>query len=255
VRENHNIKFLLIALLLIGRFAPGTPPAAAQPTGSQPGAADLLSRFAARTRGKIPELKSIRQLTTVSTRMGGRSVTMDQRVEMVLPDRTRRTMLVAGNEQAIVINAGKGFLASGELTLPLPEERLSEAVKQLGRDLLLLAASIDSPDLRATLGGADERDGTPCRMVEVSLGAATSRLCLDDEGRALSQAFESRHPMSNAPGTIEILFSDYREADGAFYPFRHVITFNGEEMVTVTVQSLQINPDLPDSLFEVSSAE
>ena len=54
---------------------------------------------------------------------------------------------------------------------------------------------------------------------------------------------------------IEIVFSDYRHADGAFYPFRHVLTFNGEEMVTVTVQSLQVNPDLPDSLFETSSAE
>jgi len=255
VRANHNIKFLLIAPLLIGILALFPAAAAAQPAGSQPGAAELLSRFAARTTGKVSELKSIRQLTTVATRMGKRSVTMDQRVEMVFPDRIRRTMLVGGNEQAIVINAGMGFLASGELSLPLPEGRLSEGVKHLGRDLLLLAASVGSPDLRAALGGTDEHDGRPCRIVEVSLGAAASQLCLDDDGKAVKQSFESRHPMSNAPGTIEIVFSDYRHADGAFYPFRHVVRFNGEEMVTVTVQSLQINPDLPDSLFEISSAE
>jgi len=255
VRANDNIKFLLIAPLLIGLLAPWSPAAAAEPAGPQPDASELLSRFADRMRGQVSELKSIRQLMTVSTRMGAQSITMDQRVEMVFPDRVRRTMLVAGEEQAFVFNAGKGFLASGELTLPLSESRLSEAVKQLGRDLLLLAASVGSPDLQATLGGADEQDGTPCRTVAVSLGNIASRLCLDDEGKALRQSFESRHPMTHVPGTIEILFSDYRDAAGVFYPFRQVVTFNGEEMVTVTVQSLQVNPELPDSLFATSSAE
>jgi len=36
---------------------------------------------------------------------------------------------------------------------------------------------------------------------------------------------------------------------------RQVLTFDGEPMVTVTLQSLEINPDLPDSLFEISSSE
>lgn len=255
MRANHNIKFLLTVALLAGFLAQGSPPAAADPSATPPGASELLARFAARTRGQVAELKSIRQLTTVSTRMGTQSVTMDQRVEMVFPDRIRRTILMDGNEQAIVINAGTGFMASGELSLPLPGDRLSESVKQLGRNLLVLAASIDSPDLRTTLIGADERDGRACRLIDVSLRAVRSRLCLDDEGTVLSQAFRSRHPMSNDPGTVEILFSDYRETDGVYYPFRQELTFDGNEMVTVTIQSLEINPDLPDSLFEIPSSE
>lgn len=255
MRAFYNIQFLLMAPLLAGVLALGWPAAAADPSGAPPDATALLARFAARTRGEVADLKSIRQLTTVSTRMGEQSVTMEQRVEMVFPDRIRRTMLMDGNEQAIVFNAGTGFMASGELTLPLPADRLTESVKQLGRDLLLLAASIDSPDLRASLAGEDERGGRACRMIDVSLGTVRSKLCLDDEGLALSQSFASRHPMSNIPGTIAIQFSDYRDADGAFIPFQQVLTFDGEPMVTVTLQSLEINPDLPDSLFEISSSE
>lgn len=255
MRANDNIKILLMAPLLAGILAFGWPAVAADPSGAPPDAAALLARFSALTRGKVAELKSIRQLTTVSTRMGEQSVTMEQRVEMIFPDRIRRTMLMDGNEQAIVINAGTGFMASGEMSLPLPSDRLTESVKQLGRELLLLAASIDSPDLKASLAGEDERGGRACRMIDVSLGTVRSRLCLDDEGRALSQSFASRHPMSNAPGTIEILFSDYRDADGAYIPFQQVLTFDDEPMVTVTLQSLEINPDLPDSLFEIPSSE
>jgi len=251
VRANDNIKILLMVPLFVGILAQGLPSAAADP----PGASELLARFAAKTRGQVAELKSIRQLTTVSTRMGAQSVTMDQRVEMVFPDRIRRTMLMDGDEQAIVINGGTGFLASGTLSLPLPGDRLSESVKQLGRDLLLLATSTENPDLRATLVGAGEHDGQACQLIDVSLGSVRSRLCLDGEGKALSQSFASRHPMSNAPGTIEILFSDHRDAEGVYYPFRQVLTFDGEEMVTVTVQSLEINPALPDSLFEIPSSE
>jgi hypothetical protein len=255
VRANDNIKFLLMVPLFVGILTQASPFIAADQAGSPAGAAELLARFSVRTRGQVAQLRSIRQLTTVSTRVGEQSVTMDQRVEMVFPDRIRRTMLVDGNEQAIVINAGTGFLASGTLSLPLPEDRLSESVKQLGRDLLRLAASIDDPDLRATLLGTDEHDGVSCRLIDVSLGTVRSRLCLDDEGRALSQSFASRHPMSNAPGTIEILFSDHRVVDGVYYPFRQVLTFEGEEIVTVAVQSLEINPALPDSLFEIPSSE
>lgn len=251
MRANDNIKFLLMVPLFVGILTQTSPSTASD----QPGAAELLGRFAARTRGQIAELKSIRQLTTVSTRVGDQSVTMDQRVEMIFPDRIRRTMLVDGNEHAIVINAGTGFLASGALSLPLPEGRLSESVKQLGRNLLLLATSTEDPDLRVALAGTDEQAGEPCRLIDVSLGTVRSRLCLDDEGRVLRQSFASRHPMSNAPGTIEILFSDHRDAGGVYYPFRQVLTFEGEEMVTVTIQSLEINPALPDSLFEIPSSE
>jgi outer membrane lipoprotein-sorting protein len=255
VRANHNIKFLLMVPLWAGILVLGGQTSGADPAGAQADAVELMGRFAARTRGKVAELKSIRQLTTVSTRMGEQSVTMDQRVEMVFPDRIRRTMLMEGSEQAIVINAGTGFMAADELSLPLPPDRLTESVKQLGRDLLLLAASVGNPDLRANLVGEDERDGRKCHVIDVSLGTVRSRLCLDDEGTALSQSFASRHPMSNAPGTIEILFSDYRDTGGVSYPFQQVLSFDGAEMVTVTLQSLEINPDLPDSLFEIPSSE
>lgn len=255
MRANHNIKTLLMVPLWVGILAFAGQSPAADPAGAAPDAAELLARFAARTRGNVTELKSIRQLTSVSTRMGEQSVTMDQRVEMVFPDRIRRTMLMEGDEQAIVINAGSGFMAAGELSLPLPPDRLTESVKQMGRDLLLLASSVESPDLLANVGGMAERDGRECRLIDVSLGTVRSRLCLDHEGTAISQSFASRHPMSNAPGTIEILFSDHRETGGVYYPFRQVLTFDGEEMVTVTLQSLEINPALPDSLFEPPSSE
>lgn len=255
MRANHNTKNLLTVHLLAGFLALVASVSAAGASATGTGATELLARFAAATKGSVSDLRSIRKLTTVSTRMGERSVTTEQRVEVIFPDRIRRTILAGDEEQAIVINAGQGFLAAEGLMLPLPEGRLDEAAAQLGRDLLLLAASVGEADLRATEIGSDVRSGRACHMIEISRAAVHSRLCLDERGVALSQSFVSRHPMSNLPGTIEILFEDYREAGGVFYPFRQKLTFQGEEIVTVTVLSLEINPDLPDALFEGPSPE
>jgi hypothetical protein len=223
--------------------------------GAEPSAGDLLALFAARTKGELSELRSVRQLTAVSTRVGGGSAEMDQRVEMVFPDRLRRTMLVAGNEYAIVINGSEGFMASGELSLPLTEDRLAEAMRQLGRDLLFLATSLGRVEIRASLDGSREHDGNACRVVEVFVDTVTSRLCLDDSGRALSQTFDGRHPISSTPGRVEILYSDHRDTDGLFVPYRHVVKFDGQELVTVSILSLEVNPDLPDALFVPPSSE
>jgi hypothetical protein len=255
VRANHNTKILLTVLLLAGFLARIGPVSSAGPSTAGSGAAGLLARFAATTKGSVAHLRSIRKLTTVSTRMGEQSVTTQQRVEMIFPDRIRRTILTGDEEQAIVINAGQGFLAADGLTLPLPEGRLDEAAAQLGRDLLLLATSVGQADLQATDVGSYVRGGTNCQMVEITRAGVRSRLCLDERGVALSQSFVSRHPMSSLPGTIEILFEDYRETGGVLYPYRQRLTFQGEEIVTVTVVSLEINPDLPDALFQSPSPE
>ena len=169
---------------------------------------------------------------------------------MILPDKLRRVVDDLGVEQAVVINGRRGFMAAGGQKMPLPASRVEEARSQLRRDPFVLASLAGDPDLRVTARGTKNTGDAACRILDVSLAGTESRLCLDDKGRIVEQSYTGRHPLDRKTGRVDIHFSDYREVEGMLFPFRQVVSFEGEQLVTVTVDSVEVNPTLSEALFE-----
>ncbi len=67
----------------------------------------------------------------------------------------------------------------------------------------------------------------------------------------LKQSYRGKHPMQGTPGTIEILFQEYDEIEGRQIPRKRVMTFEGQELATITLLEIQFNPELDPSLFEI----
>ena len=57
-----------------------------------------------------------------------------------------------------------------------------------------------------------------------------------------------------APGDLEQRFSDFREVDGLVLPFVSTTTFNGDPMLSGTVQSTELDVAIEDSDFEKPSS-
>ena len=46
-------------------------------------------------------------------------------------------------------------------------------------------------------------------------------------------------------------YGDWRDVEGRQLPFKQTITIDGSALDTVTVESIEVNPTLDSSLFEV----
>ncbi len=88
-------------------------------------------------------------------------------------------------------------------------------------------------------------------MVHVGLDGDTNALGIDPEtGQILSIAYRGTTFMG-APGEVEQHYSDFREVDGLMLPFASSTTFNGEPMLTGTVESTEVDVEVEDSEFEM----
>ena len=55
-------------------------------------------------------------------------------------------------------------------------------------------------------------------------------------------------------GRIEVLYSDYRPLDGRQVPHREVLRVDGEEILTISVKSFEVNPEVDVASFQKPAA-
>ncbi len=57
-------------------------------------------------------------------------------------------------------------------------------------------------------------------------------------------------PKGEAKGMIQdVVYSDYQEVDGLFFPFTIASKFNGQTQATIMMESIEINPEIDDQVF------
>jgi hypothetical protein len=203
----------------------------------------------------VSQLRALRYELTTMTRMGQDVESIPQIVEIELPDRMRRTMVVDGEEQVLVISGNRGFFGVGGQSLPLPEPQVERTVEQLRRDLLVLAAGVGSDGLTVESGGREKIGELSCDVLDVSYGPVRTRLFVADDGDVVRQSYLGSDPLSGTTGRVDISYSGYRESGGVRFPTIHAITFEGQPLVAVEIDHLEVNPSLDPSLFAVSDSD
>ena len=176
--------------------------------------------------------------------MQGQSMSLGQTVDYVLPNMMRQTVRTPMGDQIVVFNAGRGFISTGGQKQPLPSDRVNEGLRALGRDLLVLSSHRGSPEMEGVAAGTDDVGGSPCRVVAVSYLDAESRLFIDEQGKVLKQTYQGKHPFQGTPGLMEVVFSDYGEIGGRLVPRKQVVSFDGKELANMTLDTMEINPEL-----------
>ena len=196
-------------------------------------------------------LNAARISYTTALSMGGQQMSVGQDVSFILPNKMRTILKTPMGEQVIVLNEDKGYQGFGGQNQPLPGDSVEEGLKQLGRELLVLAGNAGHPEVEAVAAGTENVNGTECQVVAVTFMGMESRLYVDADGKVVKQAYQGKHPLQGTPGLIEIIFSDYSDVDGRLVAHKRVMSFEGQEVATSTLDSIQINPELDVALFEV----
>ena len=101
---------------------------------------------------------------------------------------------------------------------------------------------------RLELLGREPAEGAPARKLRLTTADGSVILFfLDDAGLVRKSA------MPLAPGEdpplLEVIYGDYRPVDGLLMPFTIENRRNGQTQMTIEAESIEIAPDLPDSLF------
>ncbi len=157
-------------------------------------------------------------------------------------------------DQTVVVTGAEGFAVAGGRTMPLPSAALERQTRGMARDLRILVRYASDPSLEAVAAGEDTVDGVKCQVVAVTYKGAESRLCVAPDGKVLKQSYQGEHPTTRAPAQIEVYYSDYRDVEGRMVPHKEVIKADGQEAVSLTLESFKVNPPVDDKLFEKPAA-
>ena len=205
------------------------------------------------SNGATEKVSTAKASYKLAVNMGGQSMSLGQELSMMLPNKMRQAISTPMGEQVVVLNGDQGFMSGGGQKMPMPEERIKEGLQTLGRDLLILTGNIGDPEIETVAAGTGEVDGKPCEIVSVTFLGSESRLFVDEDGKVVKQSYQGKHPFRGTPGMFEVMFSEYTSIEGRMLPKKQVMLFEGEELATITLDSIEVNPELDPVLFEVTN--
>lgn len=209
--------------------------------------ARMVSALGGQDRDKVSALRTV---GAAQIQMGGGTITLNQTVLYVFPDKMRVDQKTPMGEMTTVVSGTEGFALRGGKSMPLSSEQMQERQKQMGRDLRLLVRYSDDPNLEAVSAGEETVEGVKCDVIAVTFRGVESRLWVDSDGRVLKQAYQGTNPLTRSPGQAEAFFSDYRDHEGRQVPHKQVVRFDGQDAMTLTLDSFEVNPQVDVAQFE-----
>ena len=242
----RNPLFVVMAVLALTLPAPAAPPEESE------GGDGAFTRMARRLlNGAADEVRSVRSTLTIDIFVEGESVSMEQELSYELPDKIRNSIHTSLVEQVIVVNGKRGVAIAAGRSEAASAQRVEYGLRSLGRQLLVLAGNAGDPRLQVSAAGTEAVGSDECNVISVSFMGVESKLWIDPEGKALKQRFKGRHFFDGTPGLVEINYFDYGEMGGALVPRTQTVSFEHQHLATLTVDSLELNPDLNAGLFEL----
>ncbi len=199
---------------------------------------------------RLDALKTYHSKMSATVENPAGTMILKARAAIVLPDRMRWEVTLPFGTMVQVLNGDDSFSQSPQSTGPLGSSERKELKKSLLRLAPVLLQQRDAAGFKAVATGAGEVEGTKVELVHVELDGDANTLGVDPvTGRILSLAYRGTNFLG-APGKLEQRFSDFREVDGLVLPFASVTTFDGEPMLSGTVESTELDVALEDSEFQ-----
>jgi predicted Zn-dependent peptidase len=167
----------------------------------------------------------------------------------VFPDRYLQEVTLPFGTMSMVVEGDAGFVVGPQGTVDLPASQLENMQRSALRDPLELLKRRHEDGFVATALAPEEVDGETFRRVQVELDGKVTVASLDAEGHVVRMAYRDTGP-GGAPGDAVRVFDDFRQVDGLTVPFHVTASFDGDQVLSATVQELEVNPEVDESRFE-----
>ncbi len=217
-----------------------------------PTAGEIVARYVAACGGlkKIRSVQTLRETGRISAGPGREALVVRERKR---PGRTRFEITLQGVTGVFVSDGERGWKMSpfegDEGVAPLPDEAVREAAEQ--GDIEGPLVDYKAKGHQVELLGRETIAGREAYKLKVTLKSGAVRTEYLDAKTFYRVRTDSTRQMRGRPVRIETVFSDYAKVQGIPFP-RHIeVTAEGRpQKLTVTVEKVEVNPPLSDSLFE-----
>lgn len=168
----------------------------------------------------------------------------------LFPDRFRQEITLPFGTMSMAVTADAGFAVTPQGVVDLPESQLAALRQNAARNVLGLLKARTDPEMVATMLTAGELEGTPLERLQIDVAGQVTVVGLDPEtGRIRQLAYQTSGP-AGAPGEMVQTFSDWRRVGDLEYPFAIVGTFDGEQVQRVTLEEVEVDGEVDESVFE-----
>lgn len=167
----------------------------------------------------------------------------------LFPDRFRQEVTLPFGTMTMAISGDTGFAVTPQGVVDLPESQLAAIRQNAARNLLGLLKARTDPGLVATVLEPGELEGTPLDRLQVEIAGQVTVVGLDPETGRIRQLVYQGTAGAGAPGEMVETFSDWRPVGNLQYPFAIVGTFNGEEVQRVTIDEVEVDVEVDESVF------
>lgn len=168
----------------------------------------------------------------------------------LFPDRYRQEVTLPFGSMSMVLSGDAGFATTPQGVVDIPPSRLETMRQQADRNVLALLRARNDPEFVATMLDAGELDGTPLERLQVDVAGQVTVVGIDPETGEIRQLVYQGTGPTGAPTEVTETYSDWRDAGALRYPFAIVGSFDGEEMQRVTVEEVEVDGEVDESLFE-----
>jgi predicted Zn-dependent peptidase/outer membrane lipoprotein-sorting protein len=196
----------------------------------------------------------IENMRVVTNQQGNESTLVVQ-----LPDQIRTELSTPMGSITVVDDGETMQMKTPQGTRTAPPSARGQVKGQLWRSLPYLMTNLDHEDLSFRAQGDTTISDTTYQAVQVQPPAGTAyTLHLNAETmRPERLSFETTNPRSGATIGVEQTFRDFREVSGVTLPYTtHTVqsTGQGEQEITATIESIEINTDLDEGFFTLDDS-
>ncbi len=206
---------------------------------------------------KLAGIKSLRQTSTLraNTPQGEMDIHMEELI--VLPDRHRQVVEMPMGTITVVVSPASSFMlvpmmGSGPQDMPAAQQE--SALKQVRTNLVSVLQRAGDPDVSFRITGTEKIGDIEAQIVTIAIDDTEARWWIDPaNGRLLRTATETT-TMMGATAEQVVDMSDWKEVDGLRFPSKASVKQEGQDVGSLEVLEIQVNPPVDEKLFEKPAA-
>jgi len=217
------------------------------PTDSNPGGKAAVEKLLQAMGGaeKVNAVKSLRQ--TVAAVRQGQHIELEQTI--VYPNQQAQRTRMAEGSILLVTTPRDAFMVRGSLVENIPQSQRDGMDLALKHDPINVLQHLNDPKYVFVANGQQLVGGVEATIVDVEANGVPTRWWIAGDGKLLQERYSDLQ--SSGTSTQTMVYSDWKSFGGLEYPTKYVLLGGGgQPQMTMTLTSMEVNPDVSPKLFE-----
>ena len=197
---------------------------------------------------KLAAIKSIKAQLTLTAKTPQGEFPMQMESTIVYPDHLQAEMQTPNGAMNIVVTPDNAFMAMQGQAQPMSAERKAEAMEQIKRDPIYIAAHWKSPNVFFHAEGTEKVGDIDARIVDVNVEGASIRWFVDPQsGHILKETYRTLGQSGPVQGETD--FENWKSLAGITIPLLRKNKQDGQDTSSAEYSTLETNPTVDPKIF------